>query len=158
MTEVSGDLDQWPTRDLQLHVDVHAPDARRFEAVARSWLVETRGRLATGIWRLVEAGDAGPQAAGVGRIGIPSMGRGNWSRPYTVERFEGLLGSLSQRGRDALWAAAAPLGRVGMDECCSAYVSLTVADDSPEWLTFQARLVFRTATTGLAPNGDPILG
>ena len=99
-----------------------------------------------------------PEAAGVGRIGIPSMGRGNWSRPYTVERFEGLLGSLSQRGRDALWAAAAPLGTVGVDECCSAYASLTVADDSPEWLTFQARLVFRTATTGLARNGDPILG
>lgn len=151
----SGDLDigddELPFGSLEALVSVRVEDGEQFVRLARWWLMESRSRLCGSLWSLVDAGVGSVEAA-VGRIGVPSLGRGDWSVAYTAERFEVLLASLHERGADALWHIHADPAEVAVGHSCSGYLAFSTEIDSQPWVSFSVSAAYRAAVDGVVPG------
>ncbi|QNE21783.1 hypothetical protein F1D05_32510 [Kribbella qitaiheensis] len=104
MTTVGGERvgSGVPEAFVQVLVTARADDEAMLRLLAGWWLEESRSRLSGPLWRRREAGDSSVEAV-VGRIGVPSLGRGEWSVAHTEDRFELLRASLGEWRGDAFW-------------------------------------------------------
>lgn len=143
-------VDEVPLASLQAQVTVGAQDDAAFESLARWWFVESRSRLCDPLWRRRERGDSVVDAV-VGRIGVPSLGGGEWAVSYTPDRFDLLLASLRERSGDAFWRINAHPTQVALGDAATVHLSCNSEVEARPWALFVVSMTYRSQVDSVAP-------
>lgn len=142
--------DEIPATFLQALVTARADDDETLRSLASWWLEESRSRLCSALWDRRAGRDSAVEAV-VGRIGVRSLGRGEWSVVHTEDRFDLLIASLGERRGDAFWRIVTDPEDLAAGDVATAHLNVTAEPDSHPWVSFTAAVTYRAEDDGAVP-------